>query len=153
MGFEDALILGFGLGSIPYMLEKKFKQNYRYVGVERDEVIALWATKYVLSELRSPIQLQIADARLFAATCSEQFDLVIMDVFLDDFIPEEFEEIEFLEDLRSLLKENGLLLYNRLAAQEWDRKLSLAFFENIFKKVFPEADYYSVKGNWMLKSR
>jgi len=32
---DDVLILGFGLGSIPYMLESKFGKKYRYTGVVR----------------------------------------------------------------------------------------------------------------------
>lgn len=152
MDIRDVLILGFGLGSIPYMLEKKFKQDYRYVGVERDEVIAFWATRYVLSELRSPVELQIADAWVFVESCSERFDLIIMDIFVDDRIPEEFEETTFLETLGDLLNENGILLYNRLALEEEDRRLTEAFFEKTFKKVFPKASYFDVKGNWVLKN-
>lgn len=152
MDIRDVLILGFGLGSIPYMLEKKFKQDYRYVGVERDEVIAFWATRYVLSELRSPVELQIADAWVFVESCSERFDLIIMDIFVDDRIPEEFEETTFLETLGDLLNENGILLYNRLALEEEDRHQTEAFFEKTFKKVFLKASYFDVKGNWVLKN-
>jgi SAM-dependent methyltransferase len=148
----DVLVLGFGLGSIPYMLEKVFNKNYRYVGVERDEVIALWASQYVLPELKSPVELQLADAWMFVDSCSEKFDLIVMDIFVDDVIPEEFEEMDFLETLKDLLNENGLLLYNRLAAQPGDRRLTEIFFQNTFKKVFPQATYLDVMGNWMLKN-
>lgn len=149
---NDVLILGFGLGSIPFMLEKVFRKNYRYVGVERDEVVAFWASQYVLPELKSPVELQMADAWMFVETCSETFDLIVMDIFVDDVIPEEFEELEFLEGLKALLNPDGLLLYNRLAAQPEDRRLTNDFFENTFKKVFPRATYLDVMGNWMLKN-
>lgn len=150
---QDVLVLGFGLGSIPFMLEKVFKKKYRYVGVERDEVIALWASKYVLPELRSPVELQLTDARIFAEMCLERFDLVIMDIFVDDVIPEKFESTAFLQTLQELLNEDGILLYNRLAAKPQDRQESKAFFDNIFKTVFPSATYYDVAGNWILKNR
>lgn len=149
---EEVLILGFGLGSIPYMLEKKFRKSYRYVGVERDEVVALWASKYVLSGLRSPVALQIADAWVFAGSCAERFDLIIMDIFVDDKIPDEFQTIDFLECLRDLLNKNGMLLYNRLTLHDKDRLLTERFFQNKFKKVFPQATYFDVGGNWILKS-
>src|SRR5690625_1004287 len=35
----EVLILGFGLGSIPIMLEKKFKKKYNYTAVEIDETV------------------------------------------------------------------------------------------------------------------
>ena len=152
MEIQDVLILGFGLGSIPYMLERVFKKNYRYVGVERDEVIALWASKYVLPELRSPVEMQLTDAWIFVECCEEKFDLIIMDIFVDDVIPADFEEPEFLESLRGLLNENGTLLYNRLALHADDRRRTEDFFQHTFKKVFPKATYYDVSGNWMLKN-
>lgn len=153
LAISDVLILGFGLGSIPFMLEKVFKQKYRYVGVEKDEVIALWASQYVLPELRSPVELQLTDARIFTKLCGEQFDLIVMDIFVDDEIPDEFETTDFLQTLKDLLRPEGILLYNRLAAQPEDRRISKAFFENTFRQVFPEATYYEVLGNWMLKNR
>ncbi len=152
MAIQDVLILGFGMGSIPYMLEKVFHKNYRYVGVEQDEVIALWASRYVLRELRSPVQLQIADARRFTEYCEEKFDLVVVDIFVDDVVPPAFEEPGFLEALQNLLSDNGLLLYNRLTAQPGDQRATTVFFEDVFKKTFPKATFLDVHGNWMLKN-
>ena len=33
-GFQDVLILGLGLGSVPYILEKIYEQSYEYTAVE-----------------------------------------------------------------------------------------------------------------------
>jgi len=39
MDIDTVLLLGFGLGSIPYMLEKTFQKRYSYTGIEIDESI------------------------------------------------------------------------------------------------------------------
>lgn len=147
---REVLILGFGLGSIPYMLEKVFRKNCHYTGVEADELIAYWAAEYVMDELASPVQMNIADAVFFVETCEQKFDLIAMDIFVDNEIPNEFEEIDFLEQLKGLLNTQGILMYNRLCLSPTDRKKSEQFFENEFKSVFPKGRYLDVDTNWIL---
>ena len=147
---SEVLVLGFGLGSIPFMLEKIFQKKYCYTGVEADEVIAQWASKYVLPELQSPVQLHLGDAKVFTETCQERFDLICMDIFLDNVVPTAFEQIDFLENLKSLLSEDGLLLFNRMTFRQEDKKTTLDFFEKKFKQAFPSGKYFDLGGNWML---
>jgi len=146
---KEVLILGFGLGSIPYMLEKKFDKDYHYTAVEIDENVLYLANKYTLPELTSSITMMPADAFAFVHYCHDKFDLICMDVFLDDVVPENFETDHYLEQLASLLNPNGILLFNKLAANKKDKKQAAQFLE-VFKKVFPKGDYLDVNGNWML---
>lgn len=150
---EDVLLLGFGLGSIPLMLENKYGKRYRYTGVEADESVLYLAGKYTLPALYSPIELHCADALAFVQQTPEQFDLICMDVFLDDQIPEAFVQKDFLETLRALLRPGGVLLYNRLSATQADKRLSVAFFEEAFLPVFPDGEYWDLGGNAILIGR
>jgi hypothetical protein len=150
---EKVLLLGLGLGSIPYMLEKVFDRDFQYTAVEVDDSVIYLAQKYVLDELKSPIETIQADAFAFVAQEQSKYDLIAMDIFLDDVVPDRFEQQEFLLNLRSLLAENGLLLYNRLASTMEDRKKSGAFYENEFLKAFPEGGVLDVGGNWMLHNQ
>lgn len=147
------LLLGFGLGSIPFMLEQRFGKRYHFVAVELDEEVLYLASKYVLPELESPIETIIADAYAFVLQCSEQFDIICMDVFQDDVVPEEFESDEFLEGLKELLSQDGILLYNRLALTMKDVKEARAFYDNQFLKYFPDGTALDVGGNWILLNR
>jgi len=147
---EKVLILGFGLGSIPFMLEKKFHKKYHYTAIEIDESVIYLATKYALPEIESSIQMICADAFAFVMQCQEQFDLVCMDVFLDDIVPEEFEAEDFLNNLKRLIAKDGLLLFNRLANTPEDLKATQTFFKEKFQPVFPDGRYLEVRGNWML---
>ncbi len=151
--FKTVLILGLGLGSIPVMLERDLGQQYHYTAVEIDEEVLHLAYKYALQSLESPIQVVHGDAKLFVRQCKEKFDLVCMDIFLDDVIPNEFEQIDFLENLKSLIAPKGLLMYNRLFNTKKDKAITQHFYKDVFCKIFPDAMYLNVDGNWMLLNR
>ena len=150
---DRVLLLGLGLGSVPYMLEKTFGQNYHYTAVEIDEAVIYLAHKYVLSDLQSPIEVVCADALAFVAQCEDTFDLIAMDIFLDDIIPSDFESEAFLKELSRLLTPRGILLYNRLSRTTEDLSKTRAFYQGTFRRVFPAATYLDVNGNWMLLNR
>ena len=146
---KKVLILGFGMASIPIILEK-MGLDYAYTAVEIDEQVIYLASKYELPYLRSPVQMICADAAQWVQISEEQFDLIAVDIFLDDVIPDRFTQSFFLENTKELLRPGGLLLYNRLANTETDLEKTRTFFEKPFKGVFPEGRYLEVGGNWML---
>lgn len=146
---KKVLILGFGMASVPIILEKLGK-IYHYTGIEIDQKVISLAQKYAMDGMRSKFNLICADALLFTMQCQEQYDLVIMDVFFDDLIPKQFETSAFLNRLKAITKPEGLLMYNRLAYNDRDITSSTAFYEDIFSEVFPDGTYLEVKGNWML---
>lgn len=147
---NSALLLGLGLGSIPYMLEKSFKRQFDYTAIEIDEEVIHLASKYVLDELDSEIYTIQADAINFIALNEARFDFVAMDVFVSDYIPEAFETIEFLEDLKETVSDDGLLLFNRLYYYDKDKRKTETYFETVFKKVFPKGSKLDINGNWIL---
>lgn len=150
---QNVLILGFGLGSIPYMLENIFHQNYHYTAVEIDEEIIYLFNKYVGDEIKSPIEFICGDAEVFMAVNQNQYDLIIVDLFIDDEIPVAFETPEFLEHIKKALSPKGMVFYNRLALYEKDRLVSKGFFNTIFQPIFPNGTYLEVDGNYMLTNR
>lgn len=150
LAIENVLILGFGLGSIPTMLEQKFNKNYHYTAIELDEAIIYLANKYTLPQLKSPIEILCADAFAYVMQCQQQFDMICMDVFLDASTPDHFKTIDYLEKLKELLSPKGIVLYNCLAAKKSDLKAAQIFYERTFSKVFTNANYFDVGGNWML---
>ena len=147
------LVLGLGLGSIPQLLEQKYRCNFHCTAVEVDETVVELAQDYTLSDLKAPIEVICTDAWWYVQQSTEQFDLIAMDVFLDDVIPENFESTDFLEALKDLLAPDGWLVYNRLAASPADVKASRDFLEGPFRQVFPEAGMLPVMVNWMLFNR
>lgn len=149
---NNVLILGFGLGSIPLILENNFEKNYKYVGVEIDEIVIYLADKYVTKELKSSIDMIRTNALTFVELCQEKFDLICVDLFLDDVIPDDFQQQEFLQSVKNILSKNGIVLYNRLAQTKKDKVASTTFFREQFLPVFPKGHYIDVDGNWMFTS-
>lgn len=148
--YENVLLLGLGLGSVPLLLEKKYAQKYYYTAIEWDETITEMALRYTLSRLDSPIDIVTADAEVFVDVCEETFDLVIVDIFEDEITPPQFETPEFLQACDKLLAPGGLLMFNRLYAGNGNKTITERFFERHFKPLFPEAWYFDTGGNWIL---
>jgi len=134
------------------MLEKKFNQKISYTGIEIDEEIIYLASEYVLDELKSPIELIRSDAETFVEINEDLYDLICVDLFIDDDIPEQFLQSDFLETCKATLSEKGLLIFNTLYFTNKDRKYSTLFFENTFKKTFPNAKAHHCGNNLMLFS-
>jgi SAM-dependent methyltransferase len=150
---DEVLILGLGLGSIPVILEQTHGQACQITAVEIDEVVLELAQHYVLDGLNNPQQMIVADAAIAVQQLPEEsYDLLCVDIFDDDIVPEVFETVTFLEDAKALLRPGGVLLFNRLAASPKDEQLSKEFFETTFLKVFPEGYCLDVGGNYMLVS-
>ena len=149
---ETVLVLGLGLGSIPYMLEQKFKYDFDYTFVEIDEEVVRLANEYTLQYLESSQQTYSTDAYVFLLQMPQKFDMICMDIFLDDVIPSDFESTDFLKLLKKRLNKGGFVLYNRLTVSAKDLKNTELFFKS-FQQVFPDASYLDVGGNWLLCSR
>jgi len=153
LNIQNVLILGFGLGSIPILLEQNFGKKYHYTGIEIDEEVLYLANKYAIPDINSGIELVCADAIHYVNLSSIKYDMIAVDLFQDDIIPQQFEEPTFLENLKKLLSPKGILLYNRLAHNSADITQTKSFYHNSFKKVFDKGTYLEVNNNWMLLNR
>jgi SAM-dependent methyltransferase len=150
---DDVLVLGLGLGSIPLILEQTHRQKCHITAVEIDEVVVDLAERYVLKDLQNPQQVIIADAAIAVQQLpDESYDLICIDIFDDDVVPEVFETVDFLEQTQALLRPDGVLLFNRLAATKEDQRLSKQFYEQTFRRVFPQGYSLDVDGNYVLVS-
>jgi len=144
---DQVLVLGLGLGSIPYIIERILGQKPHYTLVEIDEQVIYLASKYGLSRLTSNFEIHAADAFAFVHQNTDNYALICMDVFNDDLIPAQMTTIDFLIELKSALKEDGLLMYNRLYQYEKDKRDTDKFEHEAFSKIFPDYTYVEVEGN------
>jgi spermidine synthase len=112
-GIRNVLLLGLGAGNVPVIL-KEYDPNIRVVAVEIDpEVLRLAETHFGL--VQSPVlEVVLADATEFVFQCAERFDMVVVDVFIDDQVPEAACSEAFLQQLGKLLNPGGLVAFNRL---------------------------------------
>lgn len=149
---NDVLILGMGLGSIPYILEKSFNKEMNFTCVELDEEIIQWAEKYVFDELKSYIEVIHGDAFTFSYTTEQKYDMICIDVFMDDIIPEEYLEHDFIYDLQDLLNEDGVIIFNHLALYDKDVEAATTYYKETFSPCFENPTFLKLKTNMMMIS-
>jgi spermidine synthase len=148
---QKVLILGYGLGSITQILNQQYQKNCHYTAVDIDPVIIDLAKRYGYMPAQSKIEMFCADAYEFVKSDTEQYDLICVDVFIDDTVPENAESEVFLYNLSRLLKkDNGLLIYSRLNADDIQKAANNSFRRDTFKKVFSPVKEIETKGNLML---
>lgn len=148
---HKVLILGLGLGSIPELLEQHPPYIWEITAVELDEEVIDLASSYCLPKLKSSIHIVTADAEVYAAICLEKFNLICVDIFLDDQIPQVFLDIGFLQNCNRLLHKTGILIFNTPAYSTAEKEKSEKFFRDHFSKVFTETQLiFSHKNNMLI---
>jgi len=146
---NKVLLLGLGLGSVIYILEKVMGKEMDYTAVEVDPEICRLCSQYTLDELKSFVEVIPAEAMSFLEYHEEQYDMIIMDIFQSAVIPQKFQTNIFLTKLKSHLSEGGLFLYNRMHITERDKAENKTFRENM-KSVFPKMREIKVKTNLVI---
>jgi hypothetical protein len=150
---ENTLILGFGMGSIAYILEKKYAIKTQITGIEVDESIALLAEKYSLPRLKNAINLVTDRAENYVAITETKYNLVCIDVFEDDKIPNIILSTNFLLDVKNnVLACKYVIFFNFLARTPEEIKFAETYLDTIFKPLFPKAYLRLFGGNIMLIS-
>ncbi|MCF8236802.1 MAG: hypothetical protein K9I85_01490 [Saprospiraceae bacterium] len=148
---KRVLVLGLGLGSVIQLLEQKHDFQGEYTAVEWDEAIIYLAEKYTLHQVHAPIWTIAGDAEIFLETyAGDPFDLVLVDIFQDDHIPEYFSSRACLIALQNLLHPQGLMISNRLYRTKKDQEITDQFARDVFLPVFPDARGLTVEGNRVL---
>jgi len=152
--FKNALILGFGLGSVPVLLERVYRLNLDYTGIELDKAVIDFAEKYLEPSILAMVNLVEADAYewVLNETAEPRYDLIVIDLFVDHRTSPVFFEPLFLKKTSSLLNKNGLLLFNTLAFKS-NKKKVLAYYEKVFISTFANAFKMKFSANWLLAGR
>ncbi len=146
---KNILLLGLGLGSIPFMLEKKFGVKTHYTAVEIDAEVVRLAQKFTLKDLESSFEIFTTDAAQFILSNENKFDLIAVDIFAEDIIPNKFKQLAFVRHLKDTLSDDGLIMYNQFALTKEDRDGSERF-KDVFLNVFSKGLSKQVNYNMML---
>ena len=111
---RDILIIGLGGGTLPTLLGEVFA-DARITVVEIDPAVVKVAQRYFDYVVDQRTQIVEQDARVYgkrAALRGDRFDLVLLDAFNSDYIPEHLMTREYLEETLSLLAPGGALVSN-----------------------------------------
>jgi len=114
---ERILIVGLGGGTLPEALRELYPDAAIDV-IEIDPAVKTVAETYFGFTESENLRIVLQDARVFtkrAVIGNEHYDLIMLDAFNGDYIPEHLMTREYLEETKSLLTPNGVLASNTFA--------------------------------------
>ncbi len=145
---EDVLILGFGAGSVASILLNEYGKSCSIIGVEADQKIIELSEKYFEVSKLKELTVYHEDAAEFLINNTKRYDLVVVDVYLDNDVPEQCETPSFIENLGSALNNNGLIVFNKLVYNKSVEK-SAEELHSKFRDILGETQIYKIKDNWI----
>ncbi|MFT7589300.1 MAG: spermidine synthase [Limisphaerales bacterium] len=141
---NSVLILGFGLGSIPLILERKFGLKPSITAIEIDPRIISLAKYWLPVNTLHSIDLIQADAIFWLSSNTAQFDLICIDLFIDQLVPQACNSPSFLNSVKAALTPAGQVIFSRLQSdpKEIREEFTYAFFS-----IFPKHSIFNIGGN------
>lgn len=115
---QRVLIIGLGGGILPSLLPRMFPQVEIDVA-EIDPAVVRVAHQYFGLREREQTHIYEQDGRVFVKRMLKQrasYDLIMLDAFDHDYIPEHLLTREFLTEVRGLLSEHGVLVANTFSS-------------------------------------
>ena len=80
------------------------------------------------------------DARTFVKNCKKKYDLVVIDLFFGDGVPEHLTTKEFYRDVKKCMVKDGILLNNTVV--DLDKVETLDFVLSTFRSEFKNIYYF-----------
>lgn len=142
--FKSVLILGLGGGSIVSLITETFGKDPEITGIEGDRVVIDFANKYFNIDRFKKLQIIQEDAFEYVNQCNTTYDLIIIDLFVDDEVPEKFHREEFVKAIRKIAAENSVVLFNKMTHRT-KFKNELRALECRFKKEFVNVDIIQIR--------
>lgn len=132
-GMYTCLVLGMGAGSVVESLRDKFKFKGLITAVDLDPVMIQIADE--VFDIRPDEELEIIcdDAIEFVSYTEDQYDLIVIDVFVDITVPKELYRRDFWENILEISNPNTKILFNAGVDQLED------YFIEDFKAILPQA--------------
>ncbi|RXJ52682.1 spermidine synthase [Gelidibacter gilvus] len=140
---NSVLLLGLGGGSVVETLRQDFSFSKHITAVDIDPtIIEIAKNEFQLKE-DEHLKIVCADALDFMRLNSTQFDLIIIDLFIDTEVPKAFLAIPFWKDIIKASSTNGTILFNASLAKSKSNALnevieflkSHMYHTEVFEKV------------------
>lgn len=133
-----ALIVGVGGATILHLLSERFP-DLEITGIEIDpEIVKVAREFFDLDSVRN-LELVVGDGGAYVFEYSgEPFDLTFIDAYLGGNFPLHFEEVDFLQRLKEITREDGLVVINRASG------LDRPAFEKLLGRVFANVEVVKI---------
>ncbi|WP_458628082.1 spermidine synthase [Winogradskyella sp. PC D3.3] len=141
---NSVLILGMGGGSVIKTLRQDFNYTKPITAVEIDPVIIdIAQTEFGITEDET-LKIHCEDAYTFVKSNTTQFDLIIVDLYIDLTVPNKFLNLDFWEAVLNAKSLKGDIIFNAAVATDFTTSnlnqvvsylRSKVFKISVFKKV------------------
>lgn len=134
---ETILIVGLGGGTLPTVLSRLFPEATIHI-VEIDEAVLRVAKLYFDFVETEKVKVFVQDARVYikrAVIRKQKYDMVILDAFTGDYIPEHLMTVEFLEEVKSIMSDEGVLVANTFSTSKLYHHESVTY-QTVFHEFF-----------------
>lgn len=114
---KTILLVGLGGGTLP-MVFHELLPNAHITSVEIDPAVVKAAQRYFAYQESPQVMTETLDARVMIKRAGRQgkkWDLVVLDAFNGDYIPEHLMTREFLQEVQAVLNPAGLVAANTFA--------------------------------------
>ena len=120
--YNKILILGVAAGSVIKTLVNEIGFRNEITAVEIDPKTIEIANKYFGLDKIENVEIIIDDAKNFVQNNSEKYDLIIIDIFQDNFMPKFLFDSSFVNAIISLMANDGNTLFNTMVLNTNDEK-------------------------------
>ncbi len=138
---KNILVLGLGGGSVLKTIRNEFNFSGNITAVDIDPVIIQIADKEFGISSNENTNIICSDAFNYVNNNSNKFNLIIIDLFIDNEVPEKFLSLEFWREIINKLEVDGYIIFNTLCSpftdtQQIENELKKRGFEcEIFRYV------------------
>jgi spermidine synthase len=123
--FNSVLILGFGGGSVVSSLREGFGYKNSIDAVDFDAMILTLALEeFGLGKDDQLIPIH-QEAFAYLQSCAKIYDLIVVDLFVDQWVPPTFYTNEFWNTLQSRLTQNGYFIFNASIFGQNEKELTV----------------------------
>lgn len=141
---SETLILGLGGGCVIDSLRNTFRYTGHITAVEIDSTIIDIANKEFNISDNERLKIIKSDAFNYIKQCKAQYDLIIIDLFIDNKVPDKFYAFEFWEMLIPLVNLNGHIIFN--AGINLDNNRKIDELSESFRNYIKFTKYEQVNG-------
>lgn len=125
---DSILVLGVAGGSVIKTLVDEIHFEGKITGVDIDKYIISIANEYFHLDQIKNLEIVIDDAFEFVLKTKDKYDLIIIDIFQDTYMPNFLFESFFINRICYLLNPKGCVLFNTMVLSDQQKQLNLDFF-------------------------
>lgn len=108
---SKVLMIGLGGGTVAYQLSKIFKTKVSIDIIEINKAMVELSTDFLPQKIKN-CRIMVEDGSKYVKRVQNAYDVLILDAYEGDHIPEVFFTEEFINDASKTLKKDGVMAIN-----------------------------------------